>query len=352
MAKVVKTKNSRKRSIEDQKGGKSLEDQNDVTGEKKYSGNDPLLKLLVPNYVAGALIGKGGTLLNELKETYGTTIRISASRQYYPGTMERVVIILGDVNQIIETNNYIMEKVQDPGRDSTMKNIAVDKVRAEMVKIVLTNPAAGLLIGRNGLTIKTIQEESNAKIQICGIHEASVPGERVLTMSGSISERTEACSKIISKVAEYSSNMANTRLKYESGNVAANDGGYNTGFEGTALTQGNQFSVLSGNAMAEYRANSYMDDIPNQTKKTKLKARVEVEIDVPNEMVGGILGAKGSIVRDFVQRSGARFDFSEKSEAPERILTIKGDIEQANIAYSLVCQRLEELGKQHIYQGQ
>jgi len=136
-------------------------------------------------------------------------------------------------------------------------------------------------------------------------------------MSGSISERMEACSKIISKVAEHASNMANRRLKYESGNVTANDGGYNTGYEGST--------------------------------KPKLKARVQVEIDVPNEMVGGILGAKGSIVRDYVQRSGARFDFSEKSEAPDRILTIKGDMGQINMAYSLVSNRLEELGKQHVY---
>jgi len=54
--------------------------------KRHHPGTKPLLKLLVPNYVAGALIGKGGTVLRELIASFGGYIRISSGGEYYPGT--------------------------------------------------------------------------------------------------------------------------------------------------------------------------------------------------------------------------------------------------------------------------
>ena len=50
---------------------------------------DPLLKVLVPNYVAGALLGKGGAMLTQLKDEYKANIRLSGGSDYYPGTEVR-----------------------------------------------------------------------------------------------------------------------------------------------------------------------------------------------------------------------------------------------------------------------
>ena len=44
-------------------------------------GNEPLLKLIVPVYMAGALIGKAGSVLSELKAKHGGNIRISAGTE-------------------------------------------------------------------------------------------------------------------------------------------------------------------------------------------------------------------------------------------------------------------------------
>merc|ERR1719392_51853 len=129
---------SRKRSLENGSYG---------TEAKRFNsgGNEPLLKLLVPNVAVGALIGKGGALLSELKSKCGGNIRISAAREYYPGTQERVVVLTGDINQITDLNNHVMENVQEK-----MKSFPSDGDYANNVKIVLTNDAAGLLIGRGG----------------------------------------------------------------------------------------------------------------------------------------------------------------------------------------------------------
>lgn len=282
----------------------------------KATGDEPLLKLLVPNYVAGALIGQGGTLMTEMRQKFGGNIRLSANRECYPGTVERIVILTGDIEQIIALNNHIMGKVQEGSSKQPM-----DGERRDKVKIVLTNAAAGLLIGRGGLTIKGIQEETKAKISICSIETASVPGERVLTMSGTTNERMEACRQIVEKISCDSSNMANTSLKYLNGGIGQN------------INQDSQ--------MGYAYPNSYSD-------KPQLKVKVVVETVVPEVMVGGIMGKQGQIIYELSQRSGARFKFSEKNEyAPgttDRTLKIiAGDINQAQTAFNLINERVEQL---------
>jgi len=300
--------NSRKRPLEND------DDEKKVVIDRY--GKEPLLKLLVPRYAAGALIGKGGELLNELKRTYGGSIRISSGREYYPGTRERIVVLTGEIYQILDLNNYVMEKVQNPGREEPVhRNMPVHEDRKQKVKIVLTNEAAGLLIGRGGLTIKSIQEESKAKISISMVDIASVPGERVLTMSGSFQERANACRQIVEIVASDPSNMANMKLRYKEGDTRDHIG------------PGSHKEFSS--AGAHYR----------------LKGKVEVRIDVPDELVGPIMGKQGAIIKDMVQRTGgARFKFSDKGESVNRTLLIIGKMDQAYIAHDLVNRRVGQLG--------
>jgi len=291
-----------------------LEDVSIETSAKRSNtpgGNEPLLKLLVPNYVAGALIGKGGALMTELKEKYGGNIRLSANRDCYPGTVERVATLTGQLSEINEINNYIMDKVEEGTNKQPM-----DLERRGQVKIVLTNAAAGLLIGRGGLTIKAIQDESQAKISICNIELASVPGERVLTMSGTKEQRIEACRQIIDKISTDSSNMSNTKLKYMNGGI-----GLKAVQEIGSMHQGmNSFGIT---------------------------AKVEVQLEIPDVFVGAIMGKQGQNIYELSQRSGARFHFSDKNEyAPgttDRILKITGDMNQAQLAYNIVNEKVQQL---------
>ena len=310
------------------------------------------MKLLVPNYAAGGLIGKGGTLITEMQNKFGGNIRLSSNREYYPGTDERVVVVTGEVNQIIDFNNHIMEKVLgDPSKQS--ERSPRDEGRGQKVKIVLTNAAAGLLIGRGGLTIKAIQEESKAKISICGLEVASVPGERVLTMSGSTEQRIEGCRLVIEKISSDASNMANTKLKYMSegmGVSAHHDSGIGSSFNIRQPDNMSPFSVLSGSLMSGMQGGNNFGGQSYQGSASKLKTRVEVQMEVPDVLVGAILGKSGQIIRDMAMRSGAKFKFSDKNEyaagTTDRILTITGDMSQAETAYSLMNERVELAGNQ------
>merc|ERR1712005_53805 len=139
-----------------------------------------------------------------------------------------------------------------------------------------TDLAAGHLIGRGGETIKSIKEESQAKLSITMPEKAVVKGERVLTIIGTKEQLKTACEKVIEKVS---------------------------GDESVAGVKGNY----------------------NNPVNSTLPARVTIDIDVDEALVGPIMGKQGVIVKEMVQRSGgARFKFSDKTEEKEgkRTLTI------------------------------
>ena len=101
----------------------------------------------MPNYAAGALLGKKGSLLTELQNKCGGRIRLSGSKEFYPGTDERIVILTGEMSEIIELNNHIIDKVAD---DTSVRpeNKSSIPGRGRLARVILTNFAAGLLIGK------------------------------------------------------------------------------------------------------------------------------------------------------------------------------------------------------------
>merc|ERR1711931_566245 len=68
-------------------------------------------------------------------------------------------------------------------------------------------------------------------------------------------------------------------------------------------------------------------------------------MEVPNILVGSIVGKSGATVNELMRYTGAKIKFSDKSEfAPgttDRILSIRGDMKQTQTAYLLVNQKLE-----------
>lgn len=44
------------------------------------------LKVLIPSYAAGSIIGKGGQTIVQLQKETGATIKLSKSKDFYPGT--------------------------------------------------------------------------------------------------------------------------------------------------------------------------------------------------------------------------------------------------------------------------
>ncbi|XP_078287086.1 RNA-binding protein Nova-1-like [Rhinoraja longicauda] len=71
------------------------------------------LKVLIPSYAAGSIIGKGGQTIVQLQKETGATIKLSKSKDFYPGTTERVCLIQGTVDALNAVHDFIAEKVRE-----------------------------------------------------------------------------------------------------------------------------------------------------------------------------------------------------------------------------------------------
>jgi len=346
------------------------ETNNSKRDRKEKFGKEPCIKVLVPNDAAGAIIGKGGGNLNDLKNRYGATIRISHNRELYPGTNERILAISGEVGQIIDLHNYIIDKVADARASDGNK----DDRRGNMVKMILPNITAGQIIGKGGATIKALKEESSAYIELTGRDESPVSGERILTIKGNTEQRIDAARLVINKIASDPDNMANTSLKYShrsrGGDEPPRDRDERRGGGGGSRFQDDRRDGGRGNAPPPPRnpqvglgmgggapnlgglaevAQQLVGLAQGQSQNTGggvdgIKTTVQIQMEIPDILVVPIVGMNGNNLREFIQFSGAKIDIGRSETGyTHKLLTIHGDLNQTQIAYHLVNQKITQI---------
>jgi len=374
---------SRKRPLDNDDGYDTYK----KNGNPSYGGGKPILKFLVPNFMAGKLIGKGGSNIAELQSKFDASIQISPNKEFYPGTTDRIVSISANIGEIISFTEHLSDLVVEEEQSDRNNPLLRPEVR-----FVVSNIAAGLVIGKGGASIKAIQASSQgAKISLSK-KEESVSGERVLIVSGDGPSRMGACKQIIDVMAAEPEKMSNNNLKYSQNNTMMgpssgggggssmpqqqnhhhqqhnnnngnnnhhnNRGGGPTPFSSNQDEANyNNFATLATamtNAMSSMsRAGGFGNNLPYMPK-SGAKPKFQCVIEVPDKMVGTILGKNGCTINEFGRSSGARLTFSGKDEfAPNttnRILTITGStMQQVQKAYVLVDERLSQVEAEFDY---
>uniref|UniRef100_A0A8D0AKA8 K Homology domain-containing protein n=1 Tax=Sander lucioperca TaxID=283035 RepID=A0A8D0AKA8_SANLU len=184
---------SRKRPLETPTEASSTKRTN--TGEE----GEYFLKVLIPSYAAGSIIGKGGQTIVQLQKETGATIKLSKSKDFYPGTTERVCLIQGTVEALNGVHDFIAEKVREMPQ-STQKTepvsilqpqTTVNPDRVKQAKLIVPNSTAGLIIGKGGATVKLSQKPEGINLQ-----------ERVVTISGEPEQNRKAVEIIVQKIQE------------------------------------------------------------------------------------------------------------------------------------------------------
>lgn len=77
-----------------------------TSGQPKGS----LIQMSIPDSLIGAVLGRGGSTLNELQSSTNTRIRISQRGVYVPGTTNRVVTISGSTGESVATAQYLINQ--------------------------------------------------------------------------------------------------------------------------------------------------------------------------------------------------------------------------------------------------
>ncbi|CAH8458298.1 unnamed protein product [Schistosoma bovis] len=161
-------------------------------------------KILVPNVAAGAIIGKKGEAIETIKRQTGARLKMSRADDFYPGTTERVCLIVGTLEACIQLHDYVMAKISKrPQNIAIITPTGVNCMeRHKQVKILVPDSTAGIIIGKFGNFIERIKEESNAFIQVSQRPKDIRLFERCIVITGELKERRKAVEMILYKILE------------------------------------------------------------------------------------------------------------------------------------------------------
>jgi len=161
-------------------GKRNRDSQNDDEhdGPKKRNSG-PCIKILVPSISCGCLIGKGGEVMQRLKQETSTQIVTSKSNEFFPGTRERVIRIEGDPDNIMNVISFIQDKQEEEYGDK------IPSERSKQILLVIPNELAGAIIGKAGSTLKKIRDEAGLRsLNVSNKNDRAQDLERIVTVDG------------------------------------------------------------------------------------------------------------------------------------------------------------------------
>lgn len=307
------------------------------------------LKFLLPQYVPGIIIGSGGATITELMDKTNTIIKFSPSRECYPHTQERVCVVMGTIPNVCSALQEIFAKLADPSN----ARVADLKECLRHLKVLVSNIASGMVIGKSGHNIKRIQQECSVKIQITNKDETTLP-ERLLSVFGNSESIVKAAKMIMEHIREdpnmskwkklisYSS-YSNQLGQLDASMMAASpvtgipDYSISSGSGATMLASPQTLMPMSGHAPHGSTADGVDMSVPGATLAT-------YEVAVPETMVGRIMGPSGKFVSDLMASTGTRIQVSAKGDyipgTYNRKLVISGPVLAVQGAHVLIFQQL------------
>mmetsp|Transcript_118554 Transcript_118554/g.340407 ORF Transcript_118554/g.340407 Transcript_118554/m.340407 type:complete len:337 (+) Transcript_118554:134-1144(+) len=292
------------------------------------------LKILLPQTLAAAIIGKGGAVIAEMRTRCQSRLSLTDYGEVYPGTECRVLTAqakdeehLNDVvEQVIATLAEYVKKSKDPenmGVEGDMK-----------LKTLMPKAAVGGIIGKGGAKIKELRDSSGAKISIIEPSGTGPGADQLVSLSGS-SESLGSAMKEVNKQIQslkdeqwFSSWLSTTGTGaggwYEpmpGGPAAYGYGGY-----GGGGGRGVDALVRIAQTLPPY----VMED----------SRGFALSCVVPKRLVGGLIGRGGSGTKEVQARTGAKISIRDIPDDPDnRSLSISGPLASTCAAYMLMMRR-------------
>ncbi|XP_075572283.1 insulin-like growth factor 2 mRNA-binding protein 2 isoform X1 [Pelecanus crispus] len=311
------------------------------------------LRMLVPTQFVGAIIGKEGLTIKNL--TKQTQSKVDIHRKENAGAAEKPITIHATPEGCSEACRMILDIMQKEA-DETKSAEEIP------LKILAHNSLVGRLIGKEGRNLKKIEQDTGTKITISPLQDLTIYNpERTITVKGS----TEACSSAEVEI------MKKLREAYENDMVAVNQqanlipglnlsalGIFSTGLSmlpstpgargAAAATPYHPFSQQSSRrrtSSSAYLSGLYgappASAFPHQNP---LPEQEVVNLFIPTQAVGAIIGKKGQHIKQLARFAGASIKIApaEGPNASERMVIITGPPEAQFKAQGRIFGKLKE----------
>ncbi|KAF0689960.1 Aste57867_18604 [Aphanomyces stellatus] len=144
------------------------------------------LNMPVPRNLVGLIIGKGGETIRELQGKSGAHIQVARENEVNVNATERTVMCSGTPAQLEMAKQLITDLLSDRMHGGQFIG------QGESMKMPVPNDKVGLIIGRQGATVKGVQQRTGASIVIPPAADSDNPGYRTLIVTGSHEAREKA----------------------------------------------------------------------------------------------------------------------------------------------------------------
>jgi len=330
------------------------------------------IRMIMSGKEVGSIIGKGGEIINNIREESGAKIHISDG-----SVPERIVTVTGSTDAILKAFNLIAKKFEEDGPEKNGENSGKSSSASNSsksnsgtsLKLIVPASQCGSLIGKGGAKIKEIREVTGASVQVAS---ELLPNstERTVTIGGSRNSITQCVYQICCVMLEFPPKGTTIPYTPKAGLLSTNNSGGRGGSRGggsdnplaSLLSLGGGASTLAaiaslaGSQIRDNRRNSDRDHDRGGSSSTSF------EIYVPNDMIGCIIGKGGSKIAEIRQISGAMIRISKsdgdpsatgsaasganseqrgESSASERQITITGNADSVALAKSLINMSLD-----------
>uniref|UniRef100_A0A8C3UFG5 Insulin like growth factor 2 mRNA binding protein 2 n=1 Tax=Catharus ustulatus TaxID=91951 RepID=A0A8C3UFG5_CATUS len=301
------------------------------------------LRMLVPTQFVGAIIGKEGLTIKNL--TKQTQSKVDIHRKENAGAAEKPITIHATPEGCSEACRMILDIMQKEA-DETKSAEEIP------LKILAHNSLVGRLIGKEGRNLKKIEQDTGTKITISPLQDLTIYNpERTITVKGS----TEACSSAEVEI------MKKLREAYESDVVAVNQqanlipglnlnalGIFSTGLSMLPSTPGARGAAAATPYHPFAGSSAYLSSLygapaafPHQHP---LPEQEVVNLFIPTQAVGAIIGKKGQHIKQLARFAGASIKIApaEGPDASERMVIITGPPEAQFKAQGRIFGKLKE----------
>ncbi|XP_071608150.1 insulin-like growth factor 2 mRNA-binding protein 2 isoform X1 [Heliangelus exortis] len=310
------------------------------------------LRMLVPTQFVGAIIGKEGLTIKNL--TKQTQSKVDIHRKENAGAAEKPITIHATPEGCSEACRMILDIMQKEA-DETKSAEEIP------LKILAHNSLVGRLIGKEGRNLKKIEQDTGTKITISPLQDLTIYNpERTITVKGS----TEACSNAEVEI------MKKLREAYENDVVAVNQqanlipglnlsalGIFSTGLSMLPSTPGargaaaaSPYHPLAQRGRRRMSSSAYLSGLygappagafPHQHP---LPSQEVVNLFIPTQAVGAIIGKKGQHIKQLARFAGASIKIApaEGPDASERMVIITGTPEAQFKAQGRIFGKLKE----------
>ncbi|KAB5594213.1 RNA-binding protein rnc1 [Ceratobasidium theobromae] len=316
------------------------------------------LRALVTTKEAGVIIGKGGKNVADLREQTGVKAGVSKVVQ---GVNERVLSVSGTVEDVAKAYTLIITQLLQSAPASPGAAPPPPTNTHTSLRLLISHNLMGTIIGRGGLKIKAIQDNSGARM-VASKEMLPQSTERIVEVQGSSESIGRAIAEIGRCLLEDWERGLGTVLYHPGPGTGADPlggtgGRRNSGaFAPSVSSMQRRISSGADNVYSGASNRRSMSGIsqvvgnaspppsrsppPAQTPPAALRTQ---NISIPSDMVGCIIGRAGSKITEIRRLSGSKISIAKAphDETGERMFTIVGTPDANEKALFLLYNQLE-----------